>query len=486
MLCFTTNKGLYIACCRSPLLDEGHLQLVSKELGIEFSELKRFWKKLRPFGVDFVDEVLRSLPEGVTVSADVEEPMKLLGRFYKAYAFDVIMFNILRRMTPSGKGGTTDLKIELLIESGPLVIGRTIVGRLGSRELPAVPVVGFLVERDVLDIKGMLDSSTVRVYWKAAEEVLLDLEGNGKGRGAKLPEQAEFADHEWCGRVFCSSSLKKEYVHQLRAGFRTGTGTAPVDLVRQLGDDVKEWENFKDMLQELSDANGHNVEDAQMWTLWCRVFSDLLEVANRLPGRPPSRIESTRKSLVKFLLDLHREYLPLDPAPATDGFPEVLRDELFRDLVGGERSYLSRLEEEFIPSSLRMEKYDPDVVVLCLQRDWHRTMKTMLGATEQQEISVREDPGWVAWQTVINWHKGLPSGKRQLDWIYERLYELDAPGLKRGLLDFYSNALGVLASAATVGYAPAVPMIQWFQQRAHRKFVDNRLQLTREGENADV
>jgi hypothetical protein len=429
ILAFQTKQGPYVVRCRSPLIDEHHLDLVREWLGKPRYEIEEAWEQLPPFGSDLVAEVL-SLVEAERIDLMVtQESMMELGELYSPYEADILAYTNLDNITRTEQRRVFgNVKIELVIKKGQIGIGRIISHQFmpeveekeeKKKPMTAVPIVGFILHAETDNAKGILQSTSFRDASKGVSESLYGpaYEKNVAPKIVHYPCN----NHDWYAEITVKPPIEAEAKYdydtwrkccedRFEPALHVLTKTAPLGLLELLGEEHEPWRKFLDLLFKLLEPSlykpiGVKSLEKKPERLWYQVFCDLSVILKRIStSRQRCVMQVTKPALEKTLLALS-QFSPLDPFPGSEVFDDDRLKILEHDLVAGETDYIRTIRDTFIRFLLKRNEYRARTVEDCLRMDSPKTFEAIIEATEKGSISLNQEPGTEAWQVLMKWDR---------------------------------------------------------------------------------
>lgn len=476
ILVVPTEDETYLAICRSPDFHKNHVEDSARLCHVKFSDMRDGWYKLRQFGPQFIKDVLQALqPYGVEITDDLKESLESLGNSYGAYGFDIVIYNTLREIWK--RNGKDSIGTEIRYASRPQkrTIVRVIFQDITSFEkAPSIPIVGLLTEKNQNDFKKDLHSSLIKNLtqevmktWIQESEPVKIVESWPKKEGKYPSENGQW---EANGNFFfpknIDDNVKNKWIKEnepwIKTGLHCGSDTICDLLITYLYEN--DFENFQKKLKEQIDefSSLHETPSGKRETWYRLVFRDL-DYVICADTEFAKNGKETIERLLKFIKPYARIELPLD-------FREEpkLRSSLIHDMLNNGDEYRRIIGKKIIKYKLKIFHYSRDTVRDCLASYPETTLKDLLIATKNKDISIKDEIGRNAWAEVLDFCDNYES-KELSEKIRERLYELTANRAQWFLLGIRADLSGLFWKVITFGIVLSYPIINNIRRKAYEK-----------------
>lgn len=488
-LAVTDDKEVILcAFSRSPVGDERRLEEVGKAVGKSPPEMRQAFEELPIFGPAFVDAVERQLSDdGVRLSEETAAGLNKLGAAYGQFQLDVTLCNVLsmpserkgrvyvQLVTGPGSGGEAD--------AGGMrgVVVRVMVQRLVGYPIEnEVPVLGFALEvSEAHDLESAVNTPVVVEVRKALIAAVFGGElGPGDEQSYscavrvsnKCVAQAEFLPSG-------NGDGPAEWIGEAKTLFGTAVFVGCEEAVPTLLEDLRKpgvegWHSFRKQLRTFADERVYAVTFSNHRSIWSVILGDLDDVLENLFGEDGERMPSAVCGRIEKLLKFLGRHLIVHHAPQLPPEQGVRREALARYISDGKHDYMLLMKSSDIMGFILKGGDTRGAVSRWLRKDRKMTVAVILDGVEAGDFNDRERIG--VCRAMIDWYRnaGLSA---ELDAATKELYELEASEARQGFLDFYSNLLGVSLGFCTLGYAPAVDIVEGVQRWARGKYVAKML-----------
>ena len=491
------GKDAYLFFCRSPLCHESHLNETARLVGQRFATIVEAWRELDEFGEEFTERVTHYLAQndGPHVSGEDRQRIANLGKSYRNYALDILLYDVLRHLSSdrSLPRGTIGINLGSR-ENDKEPILRIFLSHAGTTDQDrnvGVPIVGLVLQTgEEKSLSGCLNTKKVA----RLTQKLLGCPVNCSPAREFSGEWRETEASGWAAKVVFYTEQQvanttpfddfgKHIETTIDSGMYT-TAARLLHVLEQTAEPIRRDE-FLTLISDNMWQLPHQTSAGQEDTVFALVFDDIGKCLSK-DDWCPGKTEKVLRRIICRIADYHHMALVFRP-PAEK---ERLKS-LHRDLQSGGDEYICMLEEIFLPLDLEREKYSEAVVRECLARNSGLTVKAMLTAAYihqnwetlggkwgvQWGIDLKAGNGWQVWKPVFDYyrnHEGHANNK-ELRRITKYLFDIAVPDRERSRIRFRAEVLAAIGKVLSFGVLPSYHVIDAVYDWAYKHYVTDRV-----------
>lgn len=357
VLTVTLGETVYLIFCRSPLVDERHLDQLTQGLGLEpgqVKKLEKLWKSLPRFGARFVQNAIDKLAQKTNkdVPENIQTSLEKLASAYTQFEFDIAVYNALLPIGTHNGDFKGVLKIDITLTKADTLVVRVITKILGphAAELP-MPIIGLAFESSEFNsLENWLESRLN----KNLEPILLQEWADREPKDFQYSGFDNTATEKWKAKVglYLDGQPTVKWTENtkrlVQVGLHRGGRTTQQFLSQKLNPDAqvfKRWLSYFSK-QESSPTTG------RQQIFQTHTFADLYAVLTRRPEDAKDWLKTRIQQISDILAFAEAEEYPL-LIPAPQMGPEIDSEELLaNDIIYGSSIYRDIFRQKLMPKVL--------------------------------------------------------------------------------------------------------------------------------------